>query len=454
MDKIINTLLRFCSYHNDLGDRFSIGEGDKKINYDLTEKYFPFTINICCIGRFGKGKSTCVNCLLGETKAKESKSGASTTKKINYYQINDQPIKIYDIPGFENLETTKNAVNKLKQLNDEINELKEQIHVILYILKSTDERMFADLEYDMINEISNQKNSKLLYILTHSSKNTNKEELIDMINVGIKSVVENKKNNNINYYNVFIKMKAKKENCIFVNFHENENKPLYGIGQLFNKIALIAKETETYKKYTKKNMSEYEFKKFVKEEADIRKRKAKKILLYHSIGSGAIGVVPGVDLAVQKCVIQKNATKKIGQIFGLDINLISKEEDSFNIKNANNENNFEIINGEKYAKTGQYSSSGIAIGTASILGDSVNIISRFGLITGEIALTALRAVSISFIFIGSAIAIGTGYYFTKRHCEELIDKLYKYFLEHIGTLSDSLLQAVQYLESRAKYFKN
>jgi len=201
-------------------------------------------------------------------------------------------------------------------------------------------------------------------------------------------------------------------------------------------------------------MSEYEFNKFVKEEADIRKRKAKKILLYHSIGSGAIGVVPGVDLAVQKCVIQKNATKKIGQIFGLDINLISKEEDSFNIKNANNENNFEIIKGEKYAKTGQYSSSGIAIGTASILGDSVNIISRFGLITGEITLTALRAVSISFIFIGSAIGIGTGYYFTKRHCEELIDKLYKYFLEHIGTLSDSLLQAVQYLESRAKYFKN
>ena len=117
MEKIKNILLRFCSYHNDLGDRFSIGEGDKIINYDLTEIYFPFTINICCIGRFGKGKSTCVNCLLGETKAKESKSGASTTKKINYYQISDQPIKIYDIPGFENKETTINAVQKLKELD-------------------------------------------------------------------------------------------------------------------------------------------------------------------------------------------------------------------------------------------------------------------------------------------------------------------------------------------------
>ena len=101
MEMIKNILLRFCSYYNDLGDRFSFGTGDKQINYDLTETYYPFTINICCIGRFGKGKSTCVNCLLGETKARESKSGASTTKNINYYQINNQPIKVYDIPGFE-----------------------------------------------------------------------------------------------------------------------------------------------------------------------------------------------------------------------------------------------------------------------------------------------------------------------------------------------------------------
>ena len=249
MVKIKNVLLRFCSYHNDLGDKFSIGEGDKKINYDLTEKYFPYTINICCIGRFGKGKSTCVNCLLGETKANASKSGASTTKKINYYQISDQPVKIYDIPGFESIETTMNAVEKLEELNKEINELKDQIHIILYIIKSTDERMFADLEYDIINTISNQKNSKLLYVLTHSSKNTNKEEIIDMINVAIKNLLLNNKTDN--FYYSFLKMRAHLDNCIFVNFHEDEDKPVYGIDELFNKISLIAKETYTYKKYLK-----------------------------------------------------------------------------------------------------------------------------------------------------------------------------------------------------------
>ena len=41
--------------------------------------------------------------------------------------------------------------------------------------------MFADLEYDMLKEVSIQKKSKLLYVLTHSSSNTDKEEVIDMI---------------------------------------------------------------------------------------------------------------------------------------------------------------------------------------------------------------------------------------------------------------------------------
>ena len=56
----------------------------------------------------------------------------------------------------------------------------------------------------------------------------------------------------------------------------------------------------------------------------------------------------------------------------------------------------------------------------------------------------------SFVFIGSGIGIGTGFYFTKKHCEELIEKLYKYFKENIRKLSDCLDQAVQYLILRAK----
>ena len=38
----------------------------------LVDKYFLFNINIACIGRYGHGKSTEANEILGEYKAKES----------------------------------------------------------------------------------------------------------------------------------------------------------------------------------------------------------------------------------------------------------------------------------------------------------------------------------------------------------------------------------------------
>ena len=49
--------------------------------------------------------------------------------------------------------------------------------------------MFADLEYSMLEQISKQNNSKLLYVLTHSNKDMDKDELVDMINIGIKGVL-------------------------------------------------------------------------------------------------------------------------------------------------------------------------------------------------------------------------------------------------------------------------
>ena len=335
MEIIKNILKRFCSYHNDLGDRFSIGEKDKMINYDLTEEYYPFTINICCIGRFGKGKSTCVNCLLGETKAKESKSGASTTKKINYYQISNQPIKIYDIPGFENKETCDNALQKLIELNDEMNELKDHLHFILYIIKSSDERMFADIEYKMINEIFKQEDTHLLYILTHSSQMIDIDEKIDMINVGIKNLLE--KNKCKNKQEILLKLKASEENCIFVNFHPYENNPVRGINELFRKLSVLAKETKSYKKYANIDINSPEYKKLIEDEADIRKKKAEKILYLNSIGAGLLG-----GIAVGDSVIRKFALNKIGKIFGLNIDSILKDE-SFKDKDKNKDIEDDVI---------------------------------------------------------------------------------------------------------------
>ena len=79
-NEIKKTIRRFCSIHNELGDRFTIGEKNNSQDYDLIENYFPFNLNIACIGRIGQGKSTGVNSILKSYKAKESKKGGAQTK--------------------------------------------------------------------------------------------------------------------------------------------------------------------------------------------------------------------------------------------------------------------------------------------------------------------------------------------------------------------------------------
>ena len=53
-------------------------------------------------------------------------------------------------------------------------------------------------------------------------------------------------------------------------------------------------------------------------------------------------------------------------------------------------------------------------------------------------------------FIGIGIGVTAGYYFTYDECQKLIDKLYDYFKSNIKELSNTLKQAVVYLEYRAE----
>ena len=238
IEKIKKILVRFCSYHNELGDYFSlINSGGAEIIYSLIDKKYEYTSNFCCIGRFGKGKSTGVNCLLGEKKAKESKSGTATTKKINYYFVKNCPIKIIDIPGFESKETVLNAIEKFREFGDKINYKSSELTAILYFVKSTDERMFAELEYEMFKEILRHENVPVIYILTHSSTKIDKEEIYDMLNTGIKGVLnKHSEENNLILEKIKRKMYATEKNCVFVNFYPEEGEPIFGVDEYFGKI--------------------------------------------------------------------------------------------------------------------------------------------------------------------------------------------------------------------------
>ena len=491
MHKIKYRLVRFCSYYNELGDRFSLGVNENLNEYDLTEMNFPFTVNICCVGRFGKGKSTGTNCILGEKNAKENKSGTTATIKINYYQVSDFPVKVYDLPGFENDKTISNAVNQFKYLNEEIRQLQDQIHIFLYFIKSTDERMFTEMEYSIFNQIYKHQDSFVLYVLTHSSEKTDKNEIYDMINTGINGVIEAQKKkkevlypNDIEHFqNIYFKMVATNDNCTFVNFHETEKSPLYGLSDFFSKMALFVERTEAYRKFQKDLcISEEEFKKRIKEEAKLRKKRAAAIISRHKIGSAIAGIFPGMDYLANKFFIKKDAIRKAGQIFGFDINELENslkyqknknekeqnnlksssslltEENSLlsrpkvslkeekNDKNNNNNDKKEEQketdkNVKKYGYTAIYSSSVVSLSTS---------LPRFFFAAGGIA---LFAVSLTFSFIGSAIGAGVGYYLMKRHCEDILDQFELLFIQNADQISNSLVFGINYLKNMAEYYK-
>ena len=121
---IYRILIKFCSIFNELGDKFTIGKGDKVNDYCLTKKIFPFNINIICVGRIRQGKLTCVNFILNEMMAIESDSGISQTRNKIYYQVKDYPIKILDLLGFGNKETVINTVEDLKKLKNKLKKWK------------------------------------------------------------------------------------------------------------------------------------------------------------------------------------------------------------------------------------------------------------------------------------------------------------------------------------------
>ena len=498
MQKIRYRLERFCSYYNELGDRFSIGIENNRNDYDLTEMNFPFTVNICCVGRFGKGKSTGVNCILGEKNAKENKSGTSATMKINYYQVSQFPVKIYDLPGFENEITVQNAVKQFRYLNEEIRQLQDQIHIFLYFIKSTDERMFTEMEYIIFEQIYQHKDSFVLYVLTHSTEKTDKKEIYDMINTGLKGVIncQEKKLEMItssareHFQNIYLKMVATSDNCTFVNFHQTERNPMYGISDFFDKIAIFMERTEAYRKFQKDScITDEEFEKRIQEEAKIRKKRAAAIISRHKIGSAIAGFLPGVDYFVNKYFIKKDAVKKAGQIFGFDIsdlenslqyeknknegesgnnianNIVlelkeenekiprpkldiikeeksEEEKDKNKAINDNKEQQKETDKKVKFRGYGtMYTCTAVSWGTS---------IPRFLFAAGGIGLIAVGAV---FSAVGSAIGAGVGYYLMKRHCEDLLDQFELLFIQNADRISNSLIFGINYLKNMAEYYK-
>ena len=471
-----NLFIRFCSIHNELGERFSIGEGENFISYDLIEKYFPFNLNLCCIGRFGQGKSTGVNVILNEYKAKESSQGSAQTKYLTFYQVSNAPIRILDIPGFDSEQNVKNAVQKLSECSEEINKLQDYIHFFLYFLSEKETRTFSQYESPIIEEIIKYKDAKVIYVVTHSEKDEEeeeKEEFIKKINQGIyglKEITEDKKE--------LVKemMTASKENVVFVNFYKQKKNEEFGKKDLFKKIHNFFIKSKFYKEASK-NLSPEE----VEKKAAILKERANSILIWNKVTGGLIGAIPGLDWLIHKYVLKNQIINKIGGVFGININFINEQNDRANkeIKNMNvpgsenkDENNIyagadlnlekngdEVINDCAENKIGNQAKvvgdaggiiGGISLGigynkaqaASGIVGSARRIIKDTG---------AAKIAFGTFAFaIGTVIGIGAGAYLTCHECNELINKFEQIYKENASKIYNSYLYAADYLALNAK----
>ena len=186
-------LFRICSYYNELGDQFLIWvkDSDQPIVYDLINAEFNSYINIFCLGKTGSGKSTFLNKFFGEKKSKQGGTGRSTTTKIVRFGIDNIPVRIFDIPGFEDEQTIELVNNKLKQTANEMTSDKDKIHLILYFINNKEETLIYKMEKKIIETLKeNNRDVRILFILTHAtidpdelkdSKNLKQKKKLDII---------------------------------------------------------------------------------------------------------------------------------------------------------------------------------------------------------------------------------------------------------------------------------
>ena len=470
-------LLRFCSIHNELGDRFTVGEGNDAEDYDLIDNYFPFNINIACIGRFGQGKSTGVNVILNEYKAKESAKGSSQTKQLTFYQVLNQPIRLLDIPGFEDTETVKKAVEKFQQCGEKINKIKDNLHIILYFLNYGEQRAFANLELPILEEVCNHKTSKIINVITHSNPNMDdqdKEDKIDNINEGLQNITINSKIHNETIDKGMLVASA--DNVVFVNFHrDNKNgfEP-FGIQELFQKIYIYFIKSEDYINSNEKLDDQN-----VKKQAERLRAQAKEMLLSNKVWGGVVGIIPGDDWLLQKFVIKKNAAKKLGQIYGIDVKFIDDKGNNINVNKYKPEyitasvdtehlnmemKGEELIQestaytvGNTFKVTGEaasYIGGGAAVGTGIIRAASTIAETSSATTTAAttaavgIGSTALKAVGTGLFVVGAVVGVALGGYFTTKYCDDLINKFEDYYIKNAQIIGNSYKQAAEYLLSQ------
>ena len=171
-NQIMDKLMDCYKYYYQIGDDEIILP---KINENNIEFNLKYTVNIFVTGKPGTGKSTLINLLLNEKKAKES-TGKNTTNKIIKFIKKNSSLAFYDTPGFVSGDDIDETIKLLKEKVKEMDMYKEKIHGILYLLNSTLVRTMDDNEIDFIKFLLGY-NIPIFFVLNFSNPNKKKSQL-------------------------------------------------------------------------------------------------------------------------------------------------------------------------------------------------------------------------------------------------------------------------------------
>ena len=237
IDKYIH-LIKVTSYYNQLGDE--IGFPKNIINEKLLEKDHElmirhfFTFNILLCGKPGSGKSTLANRILGKERAYTGEGYSALTFRVTKYISDKYPIAIYDTPGFDEYEDIEKIKKLIKQKNKSLNEEKNRIHFVFYVINAKSHRFIGEKEKEFLRSLLDQK-LEVYFIITHAETKDNVKNYLNDFKINIIQYFDKDKADNL------------KKNIYPVELEEDERYKKFGIKEVF---------TSLYNNYEKYKFSE------------------------------------------------------------------------------------------------------------------------------------------------------------------------------------------------------
>lgn len=154
--------------------------------------------NVLVIGNSGVGKSTLINAVLGEEKAKTGWGTSGTTDKLEIYESDYLPFRIIDSVGFEpSLIKEHKAINAVKKWSKESAKKGHEdnkINVIWFCIEGTTSKLFPKTIKDLSRATAMWETVPVVVVITKSYSVPERAKNIEMVNNAFASQKKYSKN--------------------------------------------------------------------------------------------------------------------------------------------------------------------------------------------------------------------------------------------------------------------